>query len=113
MARAPKFATGSYAWGLCDICGFRYKLSELRETRVRDKPTGLLACPTDWDDDHPQNFLDKAVTVDPQALRNPRPQIDLGRSRLLYPPGNWLNGKPPGGVAGFDPTDFDPQGEDS
>lgn len=88
--RGAKFSSGRYAWGLCDCCGFRYKLLDLREQFIRGQPTGMLNCRTCDDPDHPQNFLDKAVTVDPQALRNPRPQIDLEASRRLIPPNMWL-----------------------
>src|SRR6516162_8892873 len=95
MAHAAKWATGKFAYGYCDICAFRYRLHELKPTTVRGKKTGLLACPSDWDYDHEQNFLDKYVTVDPQALRNPRPDTGKDASRVLYPSGNWINGKPP------------------
>ena len=95
MAHTPKFASGKYAWGMCDICGERYKLFELKSVTVRAKATGLLACPTCWDEDHPQNFLDRYVTNDPQALRYARPDTGLAESRQLYPPGNWINGQPP------------------
>jgi hypothetical protein len=95
MALAAKFATGKYAWGMCDVCGIRCKLLELAGTTVRGRATGLLACPTCWDPDHPQNFLDRYVTVDPQALRRSRPDTGLAASRVLYWPGNWINGQPP------------------
>jgi hypothetical protein len=95
MAHASKFATGKYAWGICDVCGERYKLLELKDVAVRGRATGLLACPTCWDEDHPQNFLDRYVTTDPQALRRARPDTGLAASRTLYPPGNWINGLPP------------------
>lgn len=93
--RSGKFASGRYAWGICDICGIRCQLLELKGTTVRGKRTGSLACPTCWDLDHPQNFLDRYVTTDPQALRDPRPDTGLAASRVLYPPGNWINGQPP------------------
>lgn len=95
MAHSNKFASGKYAWGMCDVCGIRCKLLELKGTTVRGKRTGILACPTCWDPDHPQNFLDKYVTVDPQALRYARPDTGLYASRQLSPPGNWINGQPP------------------
>jgi hypothetical protein len=95
MAHAPKFASGQWALGHCDICAFRYRLLDLKPTTVRGRKTGLLACPTCWDRDHEQNFLDKYVTVDPQALRYARPDIGKNASRQLYPPGNWINGQPP------------------
>lgn len=95
MAQGAKFASGKYAWGMCDICGIRCKLLELRGTTVRGRKTNLLACPTCWDSDHPQNFIDRYVTTDPQALRYARPDTGLAASRELYPPGNWVNGQPP------------------
>lgn len=93
--RSGKWASGKYANGICDICGIRDKLLELKGTTIRGKSTGLLACPTCWDPDPPLNFLDRYVTVDPQALRRPRPDTGLQASRTLYPPGNWINGQPP------------------
>jgi hypothetical protein len=95
MAHASKFASGKYANGICDCCGFRYKLHDLAMPTIRGKRTGLLVCPTCFDPDHPQNFLDKYVTVDAQALRNPRPDTGLAASRQMYLPGNWINGQPP------------------
>jgi hypothetical protein len=54
-----------------------------------------LVCPTDFDPDVPLNFLDRYVTIDPQALRHARPDTGLEASRVLSPPGNWINGQPP------------------
>ena len=88
--RSSKFSSGKYAWGLCDTCGFRYKLLDLKWQFIRGQRTGVLSCPTCDDPDHPQNFLDKAVTADPQALRDARPQIDLWPSRRMFPPNIWL-----------------------
>jgi hypothetical protein len=87
----PHFASGKYANAICDICGVRCKYSELRETTIRGRRTGLLTCPTCWDPDHPQNFLPEAVHVLPDAvaLRDPRPDTGKEASRRLYPPGNW------------------------
>ena len=82
MSSAVKYATGKYAFGICDVCGVAYRLSELRGTTVRGRPTGLLVCPVDFDEDHPQNFLPEALHVDAVALRNPRPE-DYYRSRIL------------------------------
>jgi len=53
-----------------------------------------LACETCWDKDHEQNFLDRYVVADGQALRRARPDTGLQASRVMYPSGNWLNGKP-------------------
>ena len=93
--KSNKFAQGKYAWGICDICGIRYKLTGLRETTIRQRRTGLLSCPTCWDPDHAQNFLDRFVVADAQALRRARPDTGKYQSRILRPPGNWINGRPP------------------
>lgn len=69
---APKYTAGKYAIGLCDICSFRYKLSELKSVYRRGMDTHLLACPKCHDKDHPQNFQGMYPVHDPQALRNPR-----------------------------------------
>jgi hypothetical protein len=82
MPGAIKYATGKYAYGVCDICGVSYRLSELKGTTVRGRPTGLLVCPIDWDADHPQNFLPEVLQADAEALRNARPE-DMYKSRIL------------------------------
>jgi hypothetical protein len=70
---ANKFARGAHAIAECDLCGFRYKLSELRPLVVKGVVTNILACPTDWDPDHPQLMLGLFPVQDPMAIRNPRP----------------------------------------
>lgn len=81
---APKFATGKYALGICDICGVSNPLNELRFTTVRGRSTGLLACPICWDPDHPQNFLPLVVQADAEALRFARPEDDTASRRLPH-----------------------------
>jgi hypothetical protein len=39
--------------------------------------------------------LDRYVVADAQALRIARPDAGLEESRRLYPPGNWIDGRPP------------------
>lgn len=66
------FALGKRALGVCDICGQTYKLKTLKAQVVKQRITGLLACPECWSPDHPQLMLGTFKIVDPQALRNPR-----------------------------------------
>lgn len=68
-----KFSSGKNSPAMCDICGFRYKLSELKNLVVKTKQTGLKACPECWDSDHPQLQLGMYPVSDPQAVREPRP----------------------------------------
>jgi hypothetical protein len=80
---------------MCDTCGVRVKLLTLKEQYIRGRRTGVFACPTCFDPDHPQNFLDMYVTMDPQALRWARPDTGLWPSRRLFPSNIWLRGQKP------------------
>lgn len=67
------YSSGKHALGICDRCGFTYKLHELRDEYVRGVPQNLKTCESCWDDDHPQNYLDEIDFFDPQSLEDPRP----------------------------------------
>jgi hypothetical protein len=75
---------------MCDRCGIRHKLLDLREETIRGRKKNNRVCPVCWEPDHPQNFLDKAVTVDPQALEHARPDTGLWSSRRMFPFNMWL-----------------------
>jgi len=70
---SSRYASGRKAAGYCDVCGFRYKLHQLRSLVVKRKETNIKACPTCWDKDHPQLLVGTFPVDDPQAIRNPRP----------------------------------------
>ena len=98
MAVSPKFASGTVAggtWGMCDRCGCRARLLSLRTETTMGRQNNIRTCETCWDQEHPQNFLPKFVQNDPQALRFARPDTGEHQSRVLTPPGNWVNGQPP------------------
>ena len=59
-----RFASARKALGLCDICGFSYKLKELRPLYVKGNNTNTLACPECWNPDHPQLKLGEFPVVD-------------------------------------------------
>jgi hypothetical protein len=85
MSRA--FASGNDAIAECDICGFRYKLKQLRELVVNEVTTNIKACPECWNEDHPQLLLGKYPIDDPQAIRDPRPDFaGYEQSRKLIVP---------------------------
>ena len=67
------YAAGKKALGICDVCGFQYKLKQLKVVVRNRVPTGLLACPSCWDEQHPQEDLGLYRVVDAQSVRNPRP----------------------------------------
>ena len=72
-----RFASGYKAISECDRCGQRYKLKELKSLVIRTKVTNILVCPQCWEPDHPQNMQGMYPVEDPQALRNPRPDLTL------------------------------------
>jgi hypothetical protein len=70
-----KFASGKYAIAECDRCGQRYKLKELKKLVVKTKLMSTKVCPACWDPDHPQLSLGLYPVNDPQAVREPRPDV--------------------------------------
>ena len=70
------YASGKYALAVCDRCGQQYKYSQLREEVENGRRNGLRVCPPCYDEAHPQLRLGKEKVVDPQALRDPRPDAD-------------------------------------
>ena len=80
---SSKYAIGTKALGVCDICGRDYKLSKLRDVYMNRANTHVKACPTCWDKDHPQLFVGEIDATDPQALRNPRPEDNTASRELV------------------------------
>lgn len=70
-----RFASARKAIAECDICGFQYRLRELRNLIVKGRDTNLKACPECWNSDHPQLKLGMYPVNDPQAIRDPRPDF--------------------------------------
>ncbi len=78
------FASGKNAFGFCDRCGFRAKLSLMKKITINEKLTNIKVCPTCWEPDHPQYRIGRVDMSDPQALRDPRPDTALEDSRELF-----------------------------
>lgn len=70
-----KFASGKYAIAECDRCAGRYKLKELRIQILKTKPYRVKVCRACWDPDQPQLSLGLYPVNDPQAVREPRPDV--------------------------------------
>jgi len=70
-----KFSSGKFAIAECDRCGQRYKLKELKKLVVKQQIKNILVCPSCWEPDQPQLSLGMYPVDDPQAVRNPRPDI--------------------------------------
>ena len=84
------YARGNHALGLCQRCGFQYRLSQLRE----DGDTALLVCSSCYDIEHPaETPIDASEAI---VLRRPSPDVDADSSRVLD------DDRPLGQVLGFD-----------
>jgi hypothetical protein len=89
---AHKYASGQKAIAICDICGFQYRLRELKQLIRKNNKTNLKACPECWNPDQPQNRLGEFPVDDPQAIRDPRPDFaELPASRAHIQPANANN----------------------
>ena len=70
------YASGKYAFFICDTCGFRYPYKKSKTTWDNYK-----TCPECYETKHPQ--LDPpTVSVDSEALHQPRPEIPLPQAQL-------------------------------
>ena len=70
-----RFASGKYAIAECDRCAQRYKLKELKKQVLKTKLYNIKVCPSCWDPDQPQLSLGLYPVNDPQAVREPRPDV--------------------------------------
>lgn len=85
------FANGARAQAMCDVCGFQYRLSQLRNLVVNTLVTEIKACCECWVPDQPQLQLGRYPVNDPIAIRDPR--IDT----TYYSAGTNTNGYPSDG----------------
>lgn len=78
------FASAKHSIAECDVCGFRFKLTQLKNLVIKTKNVPIKACPECWNPDQPQLQLGMYANqvVDPQAVREPRPDLSY------YEPGN-------------------------
>ncbi|MGA0984493.1 MAG: hypothetical protein ACO3ST_07400 [Burkholderiaceae bacterium] len=93
-----QFASGKFAIAECDRCGFRYKLTQLKTLVIKTKNVKIKVCPQCWEPDQPQLSLGLYPVNDPQAVREPRPDVSYntsGNSGLQITPNDV--GTPEGG----------------
>ena len=74
------FASGKYAIAECDRCGQRYMLKQLKKLTIKTKIANILVCPECWEPDQPQLQLGMYPVNDPQAVRDPRPDVSYRQS---------------------------------
>jgi len=104
-----KYASGKHSIAECDRCGQRFKLVELKKLVIKTKMVNIKVCQECWDPDQPQLQLGMYPVNDPQAVREPRPDISYyasGVDNLGYVSGGsrvfqW-GWNPVGGASGFD-----------
>ena len=77
----------TWALGLCDRCGFSYRLNQLHSEIYDERPNGLRVCRTCLDVDQPQLQLGRVNLDDPQSLLDPRPDVGVPGSTGLF---GWL-----------------------
>jgi len=70
-----RFASGKYSIAECDRCAGRYMLKELKKQVLKTKLYNIKVCPSCWDPDQPQLQLGMYPVNDPQAVREPRPDV--------------------------------------
>jgi hypothetical protein len=75
-----RFASGKKAIAECDRCGFRFKLHDLKKLIIKTKQVTIKVCPECWEPDQPQLQLGMYPVDDPQALREPRPDLSYTQS---------------------------------
>lgn len=103
-----KYASGKHSIAECDRCGFRFKLKELRKLTIKTKNVNIKVCKSCWEPDQPQLSLGLYPVNDPQAVREPRPDISYLQSgysglQLTETPGTSVDadGFPEGGSRVF------------
>lgn len=85
------FATGKHALGICDRCGFSFKLNSLRFQQVDGRMTALKVCRSCLDIDNEQWQVRLLDLTDNEALRDPRPEEAFA---VLAPALEWGEGVP-------------------
>lgn len=64
----PHYVPGG-TWAICDVCGFRYRLTELRK-----RWDGVMACREDWDPKPETMLPPRIIPGEGRPVRNARPE---------------------------------------
>lgn len=75
-----QYATGKFAKGVCDVCGFAVPYKSLRPQWRDWRKTSLWVCAECVDKGTPRKL---GAVHDPQALHHPRPDTSLEASRRI------------------------------
>ena len=87
------YAKGTHALGLCDRCGFQYRLNSLKFQEFEGRLTSLKVCRFCYDVDNEQWMVRLLDTTDNQSLRDPRPEPPISGTDflLMWGPESTLN----------------------
>ena len=75
-----RYASGKNSIAECDRCGQRYMLKNLKKEIIKTRLFNIKVCPECWDPDQPQLQLGMYPVDDPQAVREPRPDVSYIQS---------------------------------
>ena len=75
-----RYASGKNSIAECDRCGQRYMLKNLKKEIIKTRLFNIKVCPECWDPDQPQLQLGMYPVDDPQAVREPRPDVSYTQS---------------------------------
>jgi hypothetical protein len=78
----PKYASAKYTIAECDRCAQRFLLKQLKKLTIKTKMVSIKVCPECWEPDQPQLQLGMYPVYDPQAVREPRPDVSYFQSGL-------------------------------
>ena len=78
----PKYASAKYTIAECDRCAQRFLLKQLKKLTIKTKMVNIKVCPECWEPDQPQLQLGMYPVYDPQAVREPRPDVSYYLSGL-------------------------------
>ena len=70
------YASGKYAYFICDTCGFRYPYKS-----VKSNWENFRTCHECYEPKHPQ-LEPPHISADPEAIWKPRPEVPLPQSQL-------------------------------
>ena len=72
---SSRYASGKNSIAECDRCGQQYMLKNLKKEIIKTRLFNIKVCPECWDPDQPQLQLGMYPVDDPQAVREPRPDV--------------------------------------
>ena len=72
---SSRYASGKNSIAECDRCGQQYMLKDLKKEIIKTRLFNIKVCPECWDPDQPQLQLGMYPVDDPQAVREPRPDV--------------------------------------